>query len=273
MDRDEGTSNCIAHAGGDPRHRVAHRVQHRSGGKGQGRVLARLRGGLPGSRRYSYRQLLSMSLHGRQRASGTKTPSPRSSKKPTRASSRFRTSTPTATDSPTSRRSRLEPSRESPQITPTPLSQPQQSQPYQAAAPPSIRQRCAGCHGGNGGNLVPTSLSLSQLVATTANGGPAGMPSFSGTLTSGDIQLVAEYLFNWNGTPAPTTTTLPGIVPDGAAVWSGSCAGCHGSNGGNLLAADSAPQPSPPSPPVEPAACQASPRASPPPKSTQSPRT
>ena len=91
---------------------------------------------------------------------------------------------------------------------------------------------CAGCHGSNGGDLVPTSLSLSQLVGTTTNG-RGNMPAFSGTLTSADIQLVSEYLFNWNGTPAPTTTTVPGFVPDGAAVWAGSCAGCHGANGGN----------------------------------------
>jgi mono/diheme cytochrome c family protein len=93
---------------------------------------------------------------------------------------------------------------------------------------------CAGCHGGNGGNLVPTSLTLSQLVNTTANG-TAGMNGFSGTLTSAEIDLVAGYLFNWSGTPAPTTTTLPGTVPNGAEVWAQSCAGCHGSNGGNLV--------------------------------------
>ena len=61
------------------------------------------------------------------------------------------------------------------------------------------------------------------------------MPGFSGTLASADIQLVSEFLFNWNGTPAPTTTTVPGFVPDGATVWAGSCAGCHGANGGDLL--------------------------------------
>jgi mono/diheme cytochrome c family protein len=93
---------------------------------------------------------------------------------------------------------------------------------------------CAGCHGGNGGNLVPTSLTLSQLVNTTANG-TAGMSGFSGTLTPAEIDLVAGYLFNWSGTPAPTTTTTPGTVPNGAEVWARSCAGCHGSNGGNLV--------------------------------------
>ncbi|NNC91184.1 MAG: c-type cytochrome [Acidimicrobiia bacterium] len=93
---------------------------------------------------------------------------------------------------------------------------------------------CAGCHGGNGGNLVPTSLTLSQLVNTTAKG-TTGMNGFSGTLTSAEIDLVAGYLFNWSGTPTPTTTTILGTVPNGAEVWAQSCAGCHGANGGNLV--------------------------------------
>jgi mono/diheme cytochrome c family protein len=66
---------------------------------------------------------------------------------------------------------------------------------------------CAGCHGSNGGDLVPTSLSLSQLVGITTSG-RGNMPAFSGTLTSADIQLVSEYLFNWNGTPTPTTNGM-----------------------------------------------------------------
>ena len=93
---------------------------------------------------------------------------------------------------------------------------------------------CAACHGGNGGDLVPTSLPLAQL-SNVVSSGQGSMPGFSGTLTSGEIQLVAEYLLNWSGSPTPTTTTVPGFVPDGAAVWAGSCAGCHGANGGNLI--------------------------------------
>ncbi len=93
---------------------------------------------------------------------------------------------------------------------------------------------CAGCHGSNGGNLVPTSLSLSQLVGITTSG-RGNMPAFSGTLSSADIQLVSEFLFNGTGTPTTTTTTVPGFVPDGATVWAGSCAGCHGGSGGNLV--------------------------------------
>lgn len=93
---------------------------------------------------------------------------------------------------------------------------------------------CAGCHGSNGGNLVPTSLSLSQLVEITT-GGRGNMPAFSGTLSSADIQLVSEFLFSGNGAPTTTTTTVPGFVPDGATVWAGSCAGCHGAAGGNLV--------------------------------------
>lgn len=96
---------------------------------------------------------------------------------------------------------------------------------------------CASCHGGGGGNLVPTTLSLSQIVNVVA-GGRGTMPGYSGSLTSAEIQSVSGYLFNWAPTPTTTTTTTPGTPPppppDGRALYGASCAGCHGANGGDL---------------------------------------
>ncbi|MGB5531547.1 MAG: c-type cytochrome [Acidimicrobiia bacterium] len=97
---------------------------------------------------------------------------------------------------------------------------------------------CASCHGGSGGNLVPTTLSLSQIV-NVVNNGVGSMPGYSGSLTSTEIQLVSEYLFNWASTPTTTTTTSPGTPPppppNGSALYGTSCAGCHGANGGDLV--------------------------------------
>ena len=96
---------------------------------------------------------------------------------------------------------------------------------------------CVSCHGGNGGNLVPTTLSLSRIVDVVRNG-RGTMPGYSGSLTSAEIQLVSEYLFNWGPTATTTTTTTPGTPPppppDGSALYRASCAGCHGANGGDL---------------------------------------
>lgn len=106
------------------------------------------------------------------------------------------------------------------------------------AAPPGsgeaiYQTHCAGCHGGNGGNLVPTSLTLNQLVNITTSG-RGSMPGYSGTLSAGEIQAVSEYLLNW--TPSATTTTAPGSPPpSGSAVYAASCAGCHGAGGGDLI--------------------------------------
>ena len=98
--------------------------------------------------------------------------------------------------------------------------------------------RCASCHGGSGGNLVPTTLSLSQIVGVVANGS-GSMPGYSGSLTNAEIQSVSEYLFNWAPVPTTTTTTVPGTPPpsppDGRALYGASCAQCHGANGGDLV--------------------------------------
>ncbi len=97
-----------------------------------------------------------------------------------------------------------------------------------------FQSNCASCHGSGGGNLVPTSLSLPQIVSVVSSG-RGGMPGFSGTLTSVEIQLVSEYLIDWTGTTSTTTTTTPGTAPDGKSLFGASCAGCHGASGGDLV--------------------------------------
>lgn len=94
-----------------------------------------------------------------------------------------------------------------------------------------FNQNCASCHGANGGNLVPTSLSRSQLITVISNG-RGGMPAYSGKLSSNQIASIADFLLAaGSGT---TTTTTPGATTttttprSGAHVWSDTCSGCHG---------------------------------------------
>lgn len=95
-------------------------------------------------------------------------------------------------------------------------------------------QSCAGCHGANGGNVVPTNLNKSQLVSVV-NNGKGTMPAYA-WLGSAQISNVANYLLSLSVPPttqpgATTTTTSP---RSGAAVYAASCALCHGADGGNL---------------------------------------
>jgi mono/diheme cytochrome c family protein len=99
-------------------------------------------------------------------------------------------------------------------------------------------QQCSVCHGPNGGNVVPTSSSRSQLVSVITNGigSMRGFPE----LGSAQIGNVADYLLSFN-TP---TTTLPGatttttIPRSGAVVYAASCALCHGPEAANLRGHD-----------------------------------
>lgn len=95
-------------------------------------------------------------------------------------------------------------------------------------------QTCASCHGANGGNVVPTGLSGSQLRSIVSNG-KGTMPAFA-WLGSAQVNNVADYLLGLSAPPttvpgATTTTTAP---RSGAAVYAASCALCHGADGGNL---------------------------------------
>ncbi len=93
-----------------------------------------------------------------------------------------------------------------------------------------FNQHCASCHGANGGNLVPTSLSRTDLINVISNG-RGGMPGYSGTLSSTQIASIADFLL---GTSSTTTTTQPGATTttttprSGAQVWNATCSGCHG---------------------------------------------
>ena len=95
-------------------------------------------------------------------------------------------------------------------------------------------QSCSSCHGANGGNVVPTSLTRTQLVSVVNNGTP-GMPAFA-SLGSTQVGNVVDYLLSVS---APTTT-LPGATTtttrprSGAVVFAASCALCHGPDGGDL---------------------------------------
>ena len=93
-------------------------------------------------------------------------------------------------------------------------------------------QNCAGCHGANGGNVVPTSLSKAQLVSIV-NNGKGTMPAFA-WLGSARVNNVADYMLSLSVPP----TTLPGATTtttrSGASIYAASCALCHGADGGNL---------------------------------------
>ena len=95
-------------------------------------------------------------------------------------------------------------------------------------------QNCAACHGANGGDVVPTSRTRSQLTSIV-NNGQGSMPGFA-WLGSTQVNNVADYLLSLSVPPttvpgATTTTTAP---RSGAAVYAASCALCHGADGGNL---------------------------------------
>jgi mono/diheme cytochrome c family protein len=92
---------------------------------------------------------------------------------------------------------------------------------------------CAGCHGADGGSLVPTSLGRAALMDVISNGRGA-MPAFASSLSAEQIGALADHLLALS--TAPTTTTAPSATPrSGSAVFGSSCAGCHGSSGGNLV--------------------------------------
>jgi mono/diheme cytochrome c family protein len=98
---------------------------------------------------------------------------------------------------------------------------------------------CAACHGASGGNLVPTTLSRSQLVSVIG-AGRGGMPGFSATLTAAQMGSIADALIGWSQSPTTTqaggsTTTTTAGSTSGAAVYSSYCGGCHGGAGGNLV--------------------------------------
>ncbi len=95
-------------------------------------------------------------------------------------------------------------------------------------------QQCAACHGANGGNVVPTTSTKSQLVSIVTNGVGTmrGFPELGTT----QISNVANYLLSLSAptTTQPGATTTTTTPRSGAAVYAASCSLCHGANGGNL---------------------------------------
>ena len=95
-------------------------------------------------------------------------------------------------------------------------------------------QQCAVCHGANGGNVVPTTSSKTQLVSLVTNGVGTmrGFPELGPT----QISNVADYLLNLSvpTTTQPGATTTTTTPRSGATVYVASCALCHGADGGNL---------------------------------------
>jgi mono/diheme cytochrome c family protein len=99
-------------------------------------------------------------------------------------------------------------------------------------------QQCSVCHGANGGNVVPTSSSRSQLVSVVTNGigSMRGFPE----LGSAQIGNVADYLLGFSipTTTLPGATTTTTVPRSGAAVYAASCALCHGPGAANLKGHD-----------------------------------
>jgi mono/diheme cytochrome c family protein len=95
-------------------------------------------------------------------------------------------------------------------------------------------QHCAACHGANGGNVVPTSLSRAELISVITNGigSMRGFPE----LGSAQIGNLADYMLALSipTTTLPGATTTTTLPRSGAAVYDASCAMCHGPGGGNL---------------------------------------
>jgi mono/diheme cytochrome c family protein len=98
--------------------------------------------------------------------------------------------------------------------------------------------RCAACHGPDGGDLSGTGLARPAFITITIDG-QGGMPAQS-NLTDQQAGAIWDYV---TGT-VPATTTVPGAtttttVPrSGAAVYAASCAMCHGTEAANLRGHD-----------------------------------
>jgi mono/diheme cytochrome c family protein len=120
-------------------------------------------------------------------------------------------------------------------------------------------ENCAVCHGPNGEGRVGATLAKNwpsirpdlATRATIADGVPGtAMPAWSqdneGPLTEAEIDAVVSYILSWQTggapeiTPHATATSRPAISPvpevqgdpnQGAILYDGNCAVCHGVNG------------------------------------------
>ena len=81
---------------------------------------------------------------------------------------------------------------------------------------------CAGCHGALTSS-AKQGITLSRLQSAIANG-TGGMGSLSSSLTAMDLESIVAALAASSPTPPPPAPT----PPDGAALYTSNCAGCHG---------------------------------------------
>ncbi|MFZ2947935.1 MAG: c-type cytochrome, partial [Desulfuromonadaceae bacterium] len=117
-----------------------------------------------------------------------------------------------------------------PAPTPTPTPVPSPATPIDGAA--LYAGECAGCHG----SLATSSKKgMTAVRLQNAIGGNIGGMGFLSALTDAEIQALVtvlnpvETVLTPTPTPTPVPTPEPTPVPDGAALYSANCAGCHGS--------------------------------------------
>ncbi len=102
---------------------------------------------------------------------------------------------------------------------------------------------CATCHGENGEGKIGLPLNLQSfltvaskdfIIKTIKNGRPTrGMPVFGRQLKESEINAIATYVKAWQFEPSKEVD--PGVVVgdpfDGAKLYRGICANCHGVRG------------------------------------------
>lgn len=87
--------------------------------------------------------------------------------------------------------------------------------------------KCAGCHGDSANSNLAGRITVSSVQnAITSNLGGMGMLN---GLSAQDIQAVFDYLIAATPPATPTAPTPTPVPSDGSALYSASCAGCHGS--------------------------------------------
>ncbi len=91
---------------------------------------------------------------------------------------------------------------------------------------------CSSCHGANGGSVVPTALSRSQLITVITNG-RGGMPAFR-QLGAAQVAKVADYLLSLSATTTTAGSTTTSETETGTTAadhFMQNCSGCHGLHG------------------------------------------
>jgi mono/diheme cytochrome c family protein len=95
--------------------------------------------------------------------------------------------------------------------------------------------KCASCHGANGeGGIAPSlqasTRTLNQIRTNLTSG---SMSSYTGGLSSGQIDVLAQFTKDLQVPQGTTTTTT--IPASSAAVYAAKCAGCHGGSGEGVV--------------------------------------